>query len=139
MVKNHENQPIAHTFFNSTFGAIWDSRKIRNVHLFVLKARYRLGPRPFDSLVSRISLQSGFENAIKTLVSRHVFRSDYAHFTDDIAMLQRTLIAGAKKQCPQVYELLALNDGYIEYANSLFFRTSLGDALLKTVIICRLP
>lgn len=122
MVQNHENQPIAHTFFNSTFGAIWDSRKIRNVHLFVLKARYRLGPRPFDSLVSRISLQSGFENAIKTLVSRHVFRSDYAHFTDDIDMLQRTLIAGAKKQCPQVYELLALNDGYIEYANSLFFR-----------------
>ena len=24
MVQNHENKPIAHTFFNSTFGAIWD-------------------------------------------------------------------------------------------------------------------
>ena len=122
MVQSHENQPIAHTFFNSTFGAIWDSRKIRNVHLFVLKARYQLGPRPFDSLVSRISLQNGFESAISSLIKRHVFRSQYADFTDDIAMLQRTLIAGAKQQCPQVYELLALNDGYIEYANSLFFR-----------------
>ena len=122
MVQSHENQPIAHTFFNSTFGAIWDSRKIRNVHLFVLKARYQLGPRPFDSLVSRISLQNGFESAISRLIKRHVFRSQYANFADDVAMLQRTLIAGAKQQCPQVYELLALNDGYIEYANSLFFR-----------------
>jgi len=27
MVQNHENKPIAHTFFNSTFGAIWDDKK----------------------------------------------------------------------------------------------------------------
>lgn len=122
MVQNHENQPIAHTFFNSTFGAIWDSRKIRNVHLFVLKARYRLGPRPFDSLVSRISLKDGFDEAVSSLIKRHVFRVGYANFDNDVALLQRTLIAGAKHQCPQVYQLLTLNDGYIEYANSLFFR-----------------
>ena len=32
MVQDHENQPIAHTFFNSTFGSIWDDKKIRTVH-----------------------------------------------------------------------------------------------------------
>ncbi|WP_404340349.1 bifunctional isocitrate dehydrogenase kinase/phosphatase [Pseudoalteromonas mariniglutinosa] len=122
MVKNHENQPIAHTFFNSTFGAIWDDRKIRTVHLFVLKAKYRQSPRSFDPLVSRISLQLGFNNALAELINRHVFRVPFADSERDIATLQRTLSAGAQKQCPQVYQLLALNDGYIEYANSLFFR-----------------
>ena len=122
MLHSHENQPIAHTFFNSTFGAIWDDRKIRTVHLFVLKAKYRGQPRSFDQLVSRLSLQMGFEQAVATLIKRHVFRTPFADIERDITILQRTLIAGAKEQCPQIYQLLKLNDGYIEYANSLFFR-----------------
>ncbi|MGO2074815.1 MAG: isocitrate dehydrogenase kinase/phosphatase AceK regulatory subunit, partial [Pseudoalteromonas sp.] len=122
MVLTHENQPIAHTFFNSTFGAIWDDRKIRTVHLFVLKAKYRAKPRSFDQLVSRLSLQMGFDQAIDMLVKRHVFRTPFENIERDIALLQQTLSAGAKEQCPQVYQLLKLNDGYIEYANSLFFR-----------------
>lgn len=122
MVLMHENQPIAHTFFNSTFGAIWDDRKIRTVHLFVLKAKYRAKPRAFDQLVNRLSLQMGFDQAIDTLIKRHVFRTPFENIERDITLLQRTLSAGAKEQCPQVYQLLKLNDGYIEYANSLFFR-----------------
>lgn len=122
MVLTHENQPIAHTFFNSTFGAIWDDRKIRTVHLFVLKAKYRAKPRSFDQLVSRLSLQMGFDQAIEMLIKRHVFRTPFENIERDIALLQQTLSAGAKEQCPQVYQLLKLNDGYIEYANSLFFR-----------------
>ncbi|MDQ9090898.1 bifunctional isocitrate dehydrogenase kinase/phosphatase [Pseudoalteromonas haloplanktis] len=122
MVAEHENQPIAHTFFNSTFGAIWDDKKIRTVHLFVLKAKYRAKPRPFDNLVSRISLQNGFTNAVQQLIYRQAFRVQFIDLGKDIDNLQRTLRAGAKLQCRQVYELLDLNDGYIEYANSLFFR-----------------
>lgn len=122
MVKNHENQPIAHTFFNSTFGAIWDDRKIRTVHLFVLKAKYRSIPRSFENLVSRISLQNGFEQAVKTLVTAQIFRVAFSDLETDVATLHRTLMQGAKHQCKQVYELINLNDGYIEYANSLFFR-----------------
>ncbi len=122
MVANHENEPIAHTFFNSTFGAIWHDKKIRTVHLFVLKAKYRTAPRPFDGLVKRISLQCGFSNAVKQLILAQAFRVSFIDFDRDVALLQRTLKLGAKQQCRQVYELINLNDGYIEYANSLFFR-----------------
>ncbi|WP_394190483.1 bifunctional isocitrate dehydrogenase kinase/phosphatase [Pseudoalteromonas atlantica] len=122
MVNNHENQPIAHTFFNSTFGAIWHDRKIRTVHLFVLKAKYRTAPRPFDNLVKRISLKSGFASAVTELVLAQAFRTPFNNFSQDVSVLQSTLMLGAKQQCPQVYELINLNDGYIEYANSLFFR-----------------
>ncbi|WP_350602732.1 bifunctional isocitrate dehydrogenase kinase/phosphatase [Pseudoalteromonas sp. SMN1298-MNA-CIBAN-0114] len=122
MVQNHENKPIAHTFFNSTFGAIWDDKKIRTVHLFVLKAKYRSEPRSYESLVSRISLHNGFNNAVKTLITNQVFRVPFSHLERDVATLQSTLMQGAKQQCRQVYELINLNDGYIEYANSLFFR-----------------
>ena len=122
MVQNHENKPIAHTFFNSTFGAIWDDKKIRTVHLFVLKAKYRSEPRSYESLVSRESLNNGFNNAVKTLITNQVFRVPFSHLELDVATLQSTLMQGAKQQCKQVYELINLNDGYIEYANSLFFR-----------------
>ena len=122
MVENHENKPIAHTFFNSTFGAIWDDKKIRTVHLFVLKAKYRSEPRSYESLVSRVSLHNGFNNAVKTLITNQVFRVPFSHLELDVATLQSTLMQGAKQQCKQVYELINLNDGYIEYANSLFFR-----------------
>ena len=122
MVKNHENEPIAHTFFNSTFGAIWDDKKIRTVHLFVLKAKYRTQPRPYDSLVKRISLQHGFNSAIKTLITNQVFRVPFSNLNQDVATLQATLTQGAKQQCRQVYELINLNDGYIEYAYSHFYR-----------------
>lgn len=122
MVQNHENKPIAHTFFNSTFGAIWDDKKIRTVHLFVLKAKYRSEPRSYESLVSRVSLHNGFNNAVKTLVTNQVFRVPFSHLELDVSTLQSTLMQGAKQQCKQVYELINLNDGYIEYANSLFFR-----------------
>ncbi|MBH0068004.1 bifunctional isocitrate dehydrogenase kinase/phosphatase [Pseudoalteromonas sp. NZS100] len=122
MVQNHENKPIAHTFFNSTFGAIWDDKKIRTVHLFVLKAKYRSEPRSYESLVSRVSLHNGFNNAVKTLITNQVFRVPFSHLERDVATLQSTLMQGAKQQCKQVYELINLNDGYIEYANSLFFR-----------------
>ncbi|TVU77458.1 MULTISPECIES: bifunctional isocitrate dehydrogenase kinase/phosphatase [Pseudoalteromonas] len=122
MVQNHENKPIAHTFFNSTFGAIWDDKKIRTVHLFVLKAKYRSEPRSYESLVSRVSLNNGFNNAVKTLITNQVFRVPFSHLELDVATLQSTLMQGAKQQCKQVYELINLNDGYIEYANSLFFR-----------------
>ncbi|WP_165735340.1 bifunctional isocitrate dehydrogenase kinase/phosphatase [Pseudoalteromonas sp. C8] len=122
MVENHENKPIAHTFFNSTFGAIWDDKKIRTVHLFVLKAKYRSEPRSYESLVSRVSLHNGFNNAVKTLITNQVFRVPFSHLERDVATLQSTLMQGAKQQCKQVYELINLNDGYIEYANSLFFR-----------------
>ncbi|MBQ4858252.1 bifunctional isocitrate dehydrogenase kinase/phosphatase [Pseudoalteromonas sp. MMG007] len=122
MVQNHENKPIAHTFFNSTFGAIWDDKKIRTVHLFVLKAKYRSEPRSYESLVSRVSLQNGFNNAVKTLITNQVFRVPFSHLDADLQILQTTLMAGAKQQCKQVYELINLNDGFIEYANSLFFR-----------------
>ncbi|WP_392343609.1 bifunctional isocitrate dehydrogenase kinase/phosphatase [Pseudoalteromonas prydzensis] len=122
MVAEHENQPIAHTFFNSTFGSIWDDKKIRTVHLFVLKAKYRAKPRPFDNLVSRISLQNGFTHAVQQLIYRQAFRVKFTNLAKDINNLQATLKLGAKQQCRQVYELMNLNDGYIEYANSLFFR-----------------
>ncbi|MEM5510119.1 bifunctional isocitrate dehydrogenase kinase/phosphatase [Pseudoalteromonas sp. AS71] len=122
MVQNHENKPIAHTFFNSTFGAIWDDKKIRTVHLFVLKAKYRSEPRSYESLVSRVSLHNGFNNAVKTLITNQVFRVPFSQLERDVATLQSTLMQGAKQQCKQVYELINLNDGYIEYANSLFFR-----------------
>ena len=122
MVQNHENKPIAHTFFNSTFGAIWDDKKIRTVHLFVLKAKYRSEPRSYESLVSRVSLHNGFNNAVKTLITNQVFRVPFSHLELDVATLQSTLMQGAKQQCKQVYELINLNGGYIEYANSLFFR-----------------
>lgn len=122
MVQNHENKPIAHTFFNSTFGAIWDDKKIRTVHLFVLKAKYRSEPRSYESLVSRVSLHNGFNNAVKTLITNQVFRVTFSHLERDVVTLQSTLMQGAKQQCKQVYELINLNDGYIEYANSLFFR-----------------
>ncbi|MEM5547587.1 bifunctional isocitrate dehydrogenase kinase/phosphatase [Pseudoalteromonas fuliginea] len=122
MVQNHENKPIAHTFFNSTFGAIWDDKKIRTVHLFVLKAKYRSEPRSYESLVSRVSLHNGFNNAVKTLITNQVFRVPFSQLEHDVAILQSTLMQGAKQQCKQVYELINLNDGYIEYANSLFFR-----------------
>ena len=122
MVQNHENKPIAHTFFNSTFGAIWDDKKIRTVHLFVLKAKYRSEPRSYESLVSRVSLHNGFNNAVKTLITNQVFRVPFSHLERDVATLQSTLMQGSKQQCKQVYELINLNDGYIEYANSLFFR-----------------
>lgn len=122
MVSNHENQPIAHTFFNSTFGAIWHDKKIRTVHLFVLKAKYRTAPRPFDGLVRRISLQFGFSEAVKQLILAQAFRINFSDFEHDVTQLQHTLIMGAKYQCRQVYELINLNNGYIEYANSLFFR-----------------
>lgn len=122
MVKNHENEPIAHTFFNSTFGAIWDDKKIRTVHLFVLKAKYRTQPRPYDSLVKRISLQHGFNSAIKMLITNQVFRVPFSNLNQDVATLQATLTQGAKQQCRQVYELINLNDGYIEYAYSHFYR-----------------
>ncbi|WP_166376222.1 bifunctional isocitrate dehydrogenase kinase/phosphatase [Pseudoalteromonas sp. Z9A4] len=122
MVQNHENKPIAHTFFNSTFGAIWDDKKIRTVHLFVLKAKYRSEPRSYESLVSRVSLHNGFNNAVKTLITNQVFRVLFSNLERDVATLQSTLMQGAKQQCKQVYELINLNDGYIEYANSLFFR-----------------
>ncbi|MEI8668966.1 bifunctional isocitrate dehydrogenase kinase/phosphatase [Pseudoalteromonas sp. B131b] len=122
MVQNHENKPIAHTFFNSTFGAIWDYKKIRTVHLFVLKAKYRSEPRSYESLVSRVSLHNGFNNAVKTLITNQVFRVPFSNLERDVAILQSTLMQGAKQQCKQVYELINLNDGYIEYANSLFFR-----------------
>lgn len=122
MVENHENKPIAHTFFNSTFGAIWDDKKIRTVHLFVLKAKYRSEPRSYESLVSRVSLHNGFNNAVKTLITNQVFRVPFSNLERDVATLQSTLMQGAKQQCKQVYELINLNDGYIEYANSLFFR-----------------
>jgi isocitrate dehydrogenase kinase/phosphatase len=122
MAINHENQPIAHTFFNSTFGAIWDDKKIRTVHLFVLKAKYRGQPRSFESLVSRVSLQNGFDNAVNTLITNQVFRVPFSDLNNDVATLQITLMQGAKQRCRQVYELINLNDGYIEYANSLFFR-----------------
>jgi isocitrate dehydrogenase kinase/phosphatase len=46
----------------------------------------------------------------------------FSHLELDVATLQSTLMQGAKQQCKQVYELINLNDGYIEYANSLFFR-----------------
>ncbi|ALQ08373.1 bifunctional isocitrate dehydrogenase kinase/phosphatase [Pseudoalteromonas fuliginea] len=122
MVQNHENKPIAHTFFNSTFGAIWDDKKIRTVHLFVLKAKYRSDPRSYGSLVSRVSLNNGFNNAVKTLITNQIFRVPFSNLERDVATLQSTLMQGAKQQCKQVYELINLNDGYIEYANSLFFR-----------------
>ncbi|KPZ51580.1 MULTISPECIES: bifunctional isocitrate dehydrogenase kinase/phosphatase [unclassified Pseudoalteromonas] len=122
MVQNHENKPIAHTFFNSTFGAIWDDKKIRTVHLFVLKAKYRSEPRSYENLVSRISFKDGFNHAVKTLIARQAFRVPFSHLDADLQALQTTLIAGAKQQCKQVYELINLNNGYIEYANSLFFR-----------------
>ncbi|KDC53232.1 bifunctional isocitrate dehydrogenase kinase/phosphatase [Pseudoalteromonas fuliginea] len=122
MVQNHENKPIAHTFFNSTFGAIWDDKKIRTVHLFVLKAKYRSEPRSYESLVSRVSLNNGFNNAVKTLITNQIFRVPFSQLEHDVATLQSTLMQGAKQQCKQVYELINLNDGYIEYANSLFFR-----------------
>lgn len=122
MVQNHENKPIAHTFFNSTFGAIWDDKKIRTVHLFVLKAKYRSEPRSYESLVSRVSLHNGFNKAVKTLITNQVFRVPFSNLERDVATLQSTLMQGAKQQCKQVYELINLNDGYIEYANSLFFR-----------------
>jgi len=122
MVQNHENKPIAHTFFNSTFGAIWDDKKIRTVHLFVLKAKYRSEPRSYESLVSRVSLHNGFNNAVKTLITNQVFRVPFSQLERDVATLQSTLMQGTKQQCKQVYELINLNDGYIEYANSLFFR-----------------
>ncbi|MBH0055669.1 bifunctional isocitrate dehydrogenase kinase/phosphatase [Pseudoalteromonas sp. SWXJZ94C] len=122
MVQNHENKPIAHTFFNSTFGAIWDDKKIRTVHLFVLKAKYRSEPRSYESLVSRVSLHNGFNNAVKTLITNQVFRVPFSNLEPDVATLQSTLMQGAQQQCKQVYELINLNDGYIEYANSLFFR-----------------
>ncbi|NMP01288.1 bifunctional isocitrate dehydrogenase kinase/phosphatase [Pseudoalteromonas arctica] len=122
MVQNHENKPIAHTFFNSTFGAIWDDKKIRTVHLFVLKAKYRSEPRSYESLVSRVSLHNGFNNAVKTLITNQVFRVPFSNLERDVATLQSTLMQGAQQQCRQVYELINLNDGYIEYANSLFFR-----------------
>ncbi|MEM5512701.1 bifunctional isocitrate dehydrogenase kinase/phosphatase [Pseudoalteromonas sp. AS84] len=122
MVQNHENKPIAHTFFNSTFGAIWDDKKIRTVHLFVLKAKYRSEPRSYESLVSRVSLHNGFNNAVKTLITNQVFRVPFSQLERDVATLQSTLMQGAKQQSKQVYELINLNDGYIEYANSLFFR-----------------
>ena len=116
------NKPIAHTFFNSTFGAIWDDKKIRTVHLFVLKAKYRSEPRSFESLVSRISLQNGFETAISQLITTQMFRVPFCQLNADLKRLQQTLMQGAKHQCKQVYELINLNDGFIEYANSLFFR-----------------
>ncbi|CAM4338327.1 bifunctional isocitrate dehydrogenase kinase/phosphatase [Pseudoalteromonas ostreae] len=122
MVQDHENQPIAHTFFNSTFGSIWDDKKIRTVHLFVLKAKYRAKPRPFDNLVRRISLQNGFSQAVEHLIYRQAFRVEFTDLAHDVDILQRTLALGAQQQCRQVYELMNLNDGYIEYANSLFFR-----------------
>ncbi|KPZ59670.1 Isocitrate dehydrogenase kinase/phosphatase [Pseudoalteromonas sp. P1-13-1a] len=122
MVQNHENKPIAHTFFNSTFGAIWDDKKIRTVHLFVLKAKYRSEPRSYENLVSRISFKDGFNHAVKTLIARQAFRVPFSHLDAELQALQTTLIAGAKQQCKQVYELINLNNGYIEYANSLFFR-----------------
>ena len=122
MVQNHENKPIAHTFFNSTFGAIWDDKKIRTVHLFVLKAKYRSEPRSYENLVSRISFKDGFNHAVKTLITRQAFRVPFSHLDADLNALQTTLMAGAKQQCKQVYELINLNDGFIEYANSLFFR-----------------
>ena len=122
MVVEHENQPIAHTFFNSTFGSIWDDKKIRTVHLFVLKAKYRAKPRSFDNLVSRIALQNGFTHAVQQLIYRQAFRVKFTDLAKDIDNLQATLKLGAKQQCRQVYELMNLNDGYIEYANSLFFR-----------------
>ncbi|MGE6809481.1 bifunctional isocitrate dehydrogenase kinase/phosphatase [Pseudoalteromonas nigrifaciens] len=122
MVKNHENEPIAHTFFNSAFGAIWDDKKIRTVHLFVLKAKYRTQPRPYDSLVKRISLQHGFNSVIKTLITNQVFRVPFSNLNQDVATLQANLTQGAKQQCRQVYELINLNDGYIEYAYSHFYR-----------------
>ena len=122
MVEHHENKPIAHTFFNSTFGAIWDDKKIRTVHLFVLKAKYRSEPRSFESLVSRISLQNGFETAISQLITTQMFRVPFCQLNADLKRLQQTLMQGAKHQCKQVYELINLNDGFIEYANSLFFR-----------------
>ena len=122
MVQNHENKPIAHTFFNSTFGAIWDDKKIRTVHLFVLKAKYRSEPRSYENLVRRISFKDGFNHAVKTLITRQAFRVPFSHLDADLNALQTTLMAGAKQQCKQVYELINLNDGFIEYANSLFFR-----------------
>ena len=122
MVYEHENQPIAHTFFNSTFGALWHDRKIRTVHLFVLKAKYRAAPRPFESLVKRVSLKTGFADAVTKLILAQAFRTSFHHFSKDVSILQNTLMLGAKQQCPQVYELINLNDGYIEYADSLFFR-----------------
>jgi len=122
MVEHHENKPIAHTFFNSTFGAIWDDKKIRTVHLFVLKAKYRSEPRSFESLVSRISLQNGFETAISQLITTQMFRVPFCQLNADLKRLKQTLMQGAKHQCKQVYELINLNDGFIEYANSLFFR-----------------
>ena len=85
MVKEHENQPIAHTFFNSTFGAIWDDKKIRTVHLFVLKAKYRGQPRSYEGLVSRISLKEGFDQAIKALLNEQVFRVSFKDLTSDLA------------------------------------------------------
>ncbi|PWS56231.1 bifunctional isocitrate dehydrogenase kinase/phosphatase [Pseudoalteromonas sp. meg-B1] len=122
MVKEHENQPIAHTFFNSTFGAIWDDKKIRTVHLFVLKAKYRGQPRSYEGLVSRISLKEGFDQAIKALLNEQVFRVPFKDLSSDLNKLQATLTQGAQQQCRQVYELINLNDGYIEYANSHFYR-----------------
>ena len=122
MLQNHENKPIAHTFFNSTFGAIWDDKKIRTVHLFVLKAKYRSEPRSYENLVSRISFKDGFNHAVKTLITRQVFRVSFSNLDADLQALQSTLMAGAKQQCKQVYELINLNNGFIEYANSLFFR-----------------
>ena len=122
MVQNHENKPIAHTFFNSTFGAIWDDKKIRTVHLFVLKAKYRSEPRSYENLVRRISFKDGFNHAVKTLITRQAFRVPFSQLNADLQALQTTLMAGAKQQCKQVYELINLNDGFIEYANSLFFR-----------------
>ncbi|MGO2564029.1 MAG: bifunctional isocitrate dehydrogenase kinase/phosphatase, partial [Pseudoalteromonas nigrifaciens] len=102
--------------------AIWDDKKIRTVHLFVLKAKYRTQPRPYDSLVKRISLQHGFNSAIKTLITNQVFRVPFSNLNQDVATLQATLTQGAKQQCRQVYELINLNDGYIEYAYSHFYR-----------------
>ncbi len=122
MVECHENKPIAHTFFNSTFGAIWDDKKIRTVHLFVLKAKYRSEPRSFESLVSRISLKNGFDTAISQLITKQMFRVPFSQLNADLERLQQTLMQGARHQCKQVYELINLNDGFIEYANSLFFR-----------------
>ena len=122
MVEHHENKPIAHTFFNSTFGAIWDDKKIRTVHLFVLKAKYRSEPRSFESLVSRISLKNGFDTAISQLITKQMFRVPFSQLNADLKRLQQTLMQGARHQRKQVYELINLNDGFIEYANSLFFR-----------------
>ncbi len=101
---------------------LFGTKKIRTVHLFVLKAKYRTQPRPYDSLVKRISLQHGFNSAIKTLITNQVFRVPFSNLNQDVATLQANLTQGAKQQCRQVYELINLNDGYIEYAYSHFYR-----------------